>query len=59
MSQVKLPAYHGSRSPLDLVAIEIIVGRIFEAFRQISQALVAGAMSVDGSRLMKRVCRLH
>jgi hypothetical protein len=54
MSQVKLPAYHGSRSPLDLVAIEIIVGRIFEAFRQISQALVAG-----GSRLMKRVCRLH
>jgi hypothetical protein len=32
MSQVELPPYHGPRCPLDLVAIEIIFGRIFEAF---------------------------
>jgi hypothetical protein len=38
MTQVELPLYCGPCSPLDLVAIEIIFVRIFEAFRQISQA---------------------
>jgi hypothetical protein len=32
MTQVELHPYHGPRSPLDLVTIEIIYGRIFEAF---------------------------
>jgi hypothetical protein len=32
MSQVELPPYHGPRSTLDLVAIKIIFGYIFEAF---------------------------
>jgi hypothetical protein len=32
MTQAKLPPYHGHRSPLDVVPIEIIFGRIFEAF---------------------------
>jgi hypothetical protein len=32
MTQIELPPYHGPWSPLDLVAIEIISGRLFEAF---------------------------
>jgi hypothetical protein len=32
MTQIELPSYHGPRSPLDLVAIEIIFGHLFEAF---------------------------
>jgi hypothetical protein len=32
MTQIEIPPYHGSRSPLDLVAIEIFFGRIFEVF---------------------------
>jgi hypothetical protein len=32
MTQLELPPYCGPRSPLDLVAIEIIFGRTFEAF---------------------------
>jgi hypothetical protein len=32
MTQFVLPPYHGPRSPLDLVAIKIIFGCIFEAF---------------------------
>jgi hypothetical protein len=32
MTQIELPSYHGPKSPLDLVAIEIIFGRLFEAF---------------------------
>jgi hypothetical protein len=32
MTQIELPPYRGPKSPLDLVAIEIIFGRLFEAF---------------------------
>jgi hypothetical protein len=32
MTQIELPSYRGPRSPLNLVAIEIIFGRLFEAF---------------------------
>jgi hypothetical protein len=46
MTQIELPPYHGPRSPLDLVAIEIIFGRLFEAFRHASQA--AGARTSIG-----------
>jgi hypothetical protein len=38
MTQIELPPYRGPRSPLDLVAIEIIFGRLSEAFRHASQA---------------------
>jgi hypothetical protein len=58
MSQVELPPYHRPCHPLDLVAIEIIFGRIFEAFRQISHVDVAGATSVDASKPMKTVRHL-
>jgi hypothetical protein len=29
---IELPSYHGPRSPLDIVAVEHIFGRLFEAF---------------------------
>jgi hypothetical protein len=32
LTQVKLPPYHRPRSPLDLVAIEIVFRRVFEVF---------------------------
>jgi hypothetical protein len=32
MTQIEIPPYHRHRSPLDLVAIEIIFGHIFEVF---------------------------
>jgi hypothetical protein len=32
MTQIELPPYHGLRNPFDVVAIEIIFGRIFEVF---------------------------
>jgi hypothetical protein len=32
MTHIELPPYHGTQSPLSLVAIEIIFGRLFEAF---------------------------
>jgi hypothetical protein len=32
MTQIELPPYHVPLNPLDLVAIEIIFGRLFEAF---------------------------
>jgi hypothetical protein len=38
MTQIELPPYRGPRSSLDLVAVEIIFGRLFKAFRHTSQA---------------------
>jgi hypothetical protein len=55
MSQVELPPYCGPRNPLDLVALKIIFGHIFEAFRQISQADGAGAPAIDVDKPMKSV----
>jgi hypothetical protein len=40
-TQVELPPFHELRSPLNLVAIEIVFGHIFEAFRRMSQAAAA------------------
>jgi hypothetical protein len=46
MTQIEFSLYRGPRSPLDLVAVEIILGRLFEAFRHTSQA--AGARTSTG-----------
>jgi hypothetical protein len=35
---IELPPYRGPRSPLDLVTVEHIFGRLFEAFQLASQA---------------------
>jgi hypothetical protein len=39
MTQIELSPYRGPRSPLDLVVVEIVFGRLFEAFQRISQAI--------------------
>jgi hypothetical protein len=54
MSQIELPLYRGTCSPLELVIIEIIFRRLFEAFRHISQATVAGASTDDNTRPQKK-----
>jgi hypothetical protein len=38
MTQIELPPYHRPQSPLSLVVVEIVFGRLFEAFRHESQA---------------------
>jgi hypothetical protein len=50
ITQIELLPYRGCRSPLDLVAVEIIFGCIFEAFCQMSEAAAAGAMPVSGDK---------
>jgi hypothetical protein len=42
MIQIELPPYYIPHSPLDLVAIEIIFGLLFEAFRRVSQGTGTG-----------------
>jgi hypothetical protein len=50
----ELPPYRGPRSPLDLVAIEHIFGRLFEAFRHVCQAVRSGTSAGDDAKLSKR-----
>jgi hypothetical protein len=52
---MELPPYHGPKSPLDLVAIEIIFGHLFEAFRRTSQAVgVESSIGGDTQPLKKK-----
>jgi hypothetical protein len=53
LTQVELPLYRRPHNPLDLVAIEIIFGRIFVVFRQISQTVAA-----DHDKPKKKMCHL-
>jgi hypothetical protein len=54
MTQIEIPLYCGPRSPLDLVAVEIIFGRLFVAFWHTSQATETGASTGDGAQPSKR-----
>jgi hypothetical protein len=54
MSQIELPPYCGPCSQLDLIVVEIIFGRLFEAFRHISQATATGASTDDSTRPQKK-----
>jgi hypothetical protein len=56
MIQIKLPPYRGPRSPLDLVVVEIIFGRIFEDFRHISQATGTGTSTGGVIQPQKKMC---
>jgi hypothetical protein len=56
MIQVELPPYGGPHSPLESVALEVIFGRIFEAFQQISQAAATSDASADDNKPLKRFC---
>jgi hypothetical protein len=55
MTQVELPRYHGPRSPLDLVALEIIFGHVFDVFHQMSRTTTVGAVHANEDKpLWKR-----
>jgi hypothetical protein len=47
MIQIEHAPYREPQSPLNLVAIEIIFGHLFEAFRHASQAARSGALAGD------------
>jgi hypothetical protein len=57
MTQIKLPPYHGPRSALDLITIEIIFGRLFEVVRRISQATGTGTSADDDIQPRKKMCQ--
>jgi hypothetical protein len=54
MTQIVLPPYRGPQSTLDLVVIEIIFGRLFEAFRHASQAVGARISARGGAQPTKK-----
>jgi hypothetical protein len=54
MSKIELPPYCIPRSPLDLIVVENIFGRLFEAFRHISQA-TAAASTNDSTKPQKKM----
>jgi hypothetical protein len=56
MIQIELPPYRGPRSPLDLVVVEIIFGRLFEDFRHISQATGTGTSTGGVIQPQKKMC---
>jgi hypothetical protein len=55
MTHIELLPYHEPQSPLDLVAIEIIFGRLFEAFRHTSQAVGIGTLAGDDIQPQKKM----
>jgi hypothetical protein len=57
MTQIELPPYHRPQSPLSLVVVEIVFGRLFEAFRHESQAAGAGTSAGGAAQPVKKTCR--
>jgi hypothetical protein len=51
---IELPPYRRPRNPLDLVVIEHIFGRLFEAFRLASQATRTGTSAGEDAQPSKR-----
>jgi hypothetical protein len=51
---IELSPYHGPQSPLDLVAVEIVFGHLFEAFQHSSQAASTGAPAGVDTQLTKK-----
>jgi hypothetical protein len=54
MTQIELPPYREPRSPLDLVDVEIIFGRLFEAFRHAPQATSTETSTGDNIQPAKK-----
>jgi hypothetical protein len=54
MTQIELPPYREPRSPLDLVVVEIIFGRLLEAFRHTSQAASTRTSAEDDTQAPKK-----
>jgi hypothetical protein len=58
MTQIEHPPYRRPCSPLDIVAIEIVFGRIFEVFQHITQAdAVAGVVADEDDKPKKKSCQ--
>jgi hypothetical protein len=55
MTQIELTLYHGPRSPLDLVAVEIIFWHLFEAFRHTSHTVGAGTSAGGAAQPAKKI----
>jgi hypothetical protein len=51
---IELPPHHRPRSHLDLVVVEHIFGRLYEAFRHVSQAAKTGTSASDDALPSKR-----
>jgi hypothetical protein len=51
---IKLPPYRGPQSPLDLVVVEFVLGRLFEAFRHTFQAAGTGTSAGADTQLTKK-----
>jgi hypothetical protein len=54
MNQIELPPYRGPQSHIDLVAVEIIFGHLFEAFRHASHAVGAGTSAGGATQPAKK-----
>jgi hypothetical protein len=54
VGQINLPPYRGPWRPLDLVAIEIIFGCLFEVFRHVSQDTGTKTSAGDDIQPLKR-----
>jgi hypothetical protein len=59
MIQVELPPYRGPHNPVDLIASEIVFGRMFESFCRVSQAksVVAGPVPADDDKSLQKMQR--
>jgi hypothetical protein len=55
ITQIELPPCRRSRSPLGLVAIEIIFGHLFDVFRHISQDAGTGTSVGDNIPSQKKM----
>jgi hypothetical protein len=50
----ELSSYHGSRNRLNLVAVNLAFGRLFEAFQHVSQAIRTDTMAGDDTQPAKK-----
>jgi hypothetical protein len=50
----ELSSYHGSRNRLNLVAVNLTLGRLFEAFQHVSQAIRTDTMAVADTQPAKK-----
>jgi hypothetical protein len=54
MIQFEHALYHGPQSPLDLVAVKIIFGCLFEDFQHASRAARTGTLADDDTLPVKK-----
>jgi hypothetical protein len=50
----ELPSYHGSRNRLNLIAVNLAFGRLFEAFQHVSQAIRTDTTTGADTQLAKK-----